>query len=208
MAHSILTKSQRNALEIITGTELARMFYLAGGTALAIQLGHRYSEDFDFFSKKSFQTKTILTVLKDRGTINVVGEAPNTLHLLFNSIKASFFQYEYRLLSPLIIKENGLRIASIPDIAAMKIAAICSRGSKKDFIDLYVVCTQCFPLPKAIEYFNKKIKPVKYERYHILRSLNYFDDAEEQDTPKMIDKITWKEVKSYFEEEVRMLTGT
>jgi hypothetical protein len=205
MEQTILTKSQRTALEIITGTTLVKTFYLAGGTALAMHLKHRYSDDFDFFSQKTFQPKSVITLLKDQGKIKVIFEDHDTLHLLVNKINVSFFHYGNRLLTSLIKKENNLQLASIPDIAAMKIAAICSRGSKKDFVDLYVISTKCFPLQQAIEYFNKKIKPVRYDQYHVVRSLQYFEDAEKQEMPKMIMRVSWSEVKKFFEKEVKEL---
>ncbi|TAK59716.1 MAG: hypothetical protein EPO24_07455 [Bacteroidetes bacterium] len=203
MERDILTKSQRKALEIISETSISKDFYLAGGTALALQLRHRRSDDFDFFSAKQFQPDDISDVLKKHGRVNQKYKDNRTLHLQLLNVDVSFFHYDYPLLSKPAIEENNIMLAGIPDIAAMKVAAISHRGSKKDFIDLYVICNEHFSLTKALTFFEKKYKPLLHDYYHIQSSLVYFEDAEQQAMPKMITKVSWKEVKKFFEEEVK-----
>ena len=113
--------------------------------------------------------------------------------------KLSFFKYPYPLLfKPLPFK--GVNIAHVFDIACMKIVAISERGTKRDFIDLYFIC-KTNPLDEMFELFRKKYQLVKYNIIHILKSLVYFEDAENDPEPQMIEKVDWEEVKNFFEKE-------
>lgn len=122
--------------EKIAKSGLASKFYLAGGTALAIQLGHRESIDLDFFSQENFSHAELKNKLPESGKFYLSGEEEGTLHGALDEVKSSFLKYSYDLMYPFLDFE-GIKIADERDIAAMKIDAISSRGSKKDFIDLY-----------------------------------------------------------------------
>jgi hypothetical protein len=112
-------------------------FYLAGGTGLALQLGHRVSEGLDFFTEKSFAPETVIRLLVGRLAVTIAGAAPGTLHALCGEgIKTRFFFYPYRLLYP-PISFQGCFIADWRDIAAMKLVALSQRGTKKDFVALF-----------------------------------------------------------------------
>lgn len=103
--------------------------------------------------------------------------------------------------SPLI-QYHHVRIASIVDIACMKLNAISSRGTMRDFIDLYVICKNENLLPELIAFFDQKYHGVKYNRLHVLKSLVYFEDAEKDEPPQMIEKIDWQTIKNYFQKEI------
>lgn len=180
--------------------EVARGFYLAGGTGLALQLGHRISGDFDFFSDKVFEPWVLSSRLSEAGRFVVSSEAKGTLHGVFESTKVSFLHYKYRLLFP-TIKLQNVEVADYRDIALMKITAISGRGSKKDFVDLYFAC-QKETLPYFLKLFNRKYREANYSKYHILRSLTYFDDAEEEPNPVMLKPWSWEDIKTYFVTEV------
>lgn len=92
----------------------------------------------------------------------------------------------------------GIPVADIPDITAMKPAALAGRGSKKDFVDLYFICKEVFTLQHAIALFKQKYQKIEYDPYHLLRSLTYFEDAEEEPMPEMIRGVTWEEIKQFF----------
>jgi hypothetical protein len=98
----------------------------------------------------------------------------------------------------------GIRIARAKDIAPMKIAAICERGTKRDFIDLFFILKvkKILTLEESLKLYDKKFKLLKENKLHILKSLCYFEDAEKELMPKMIEKVKWSEIKEFFKKEV------
>lgn len=177
----------------IASSELASMFYLAGGTALAIELGHRESIDLDWFSQTDFEAPAVKEILSGLGGFMIAGESRGTIHGLLDDVKVSFFHYKYPLLFPLV-KFEGINLADERDIAAMKIDAISSRGAKKDFIDLFFLLKK-YPLTELLDFFNRKYQGIEYNLLHILKSLSYFEDAEHEPKPMMLMPIEWAEVK-------------
>lgn len=120
----------------IASKKILGNFYLAGGTALALRFGHRRSIDLDFFSKKLFSIKNLKKELRDLGAFKIDSEQKDTLNCRLDGVRLSFFEYPYKTLFP-FIKYRGVKIADFKDIACMKLEAVSSRGSKKDFVDLY-----------------------------------------------------------------------
>lgn len=192
MHEETLYLKTKNALEKVRAEELLQSFYLAGGTALALQLGHRKSIDLDFFSQKYPPHEQLLQALK-KYQPTIVQQSTGTLDIFINEVKISFFEYVYPLLEN-TIKYKELEIASPLDIACMKISAISQRGSKKDFVDLYFLL-QKYTLDELFTAFEKKYKGIKYQRLHILKSLVYFDDAESDPEPDYIKPVKWEDVK-------------
>jgi len=111
-------------------------FYLAGGTGLALQIGHRYSNDFDFFTDQNFNNESIKQILASVGTFQLFQDKEGTVEGSVNNTRLSFFHYPYPLIDETIFV-GRLELASILDIALMKLSALSSRGSRKDFVDLY-----------------------------------------------------------------------
>jgi len=179
-------------------------FYLAGGTALALQLGHRDSIDFDFFSTNSFSTEELFYKIKRIFTghqIVKVQEAKDTLTLIIDqSIKLSFFGYQYELMKPLI-DENFLKMASIEDIACMKMSAIISRSVLKDYVDLYFIFHQ-FKLATLLNLTNKKFPAI--DSNLVLKSLVYFEDIEKEPIIfKHNQEVSFELIKKYLLETVK-----
>ena len=167
----ILTPDQQSALAVLARQPVVGTFYLAGGTALALQLGHRESVDFDFFRRETFDPPWLLDQLPTSSPIRILQEATNTLTVDFQGVKTSFFAYPHDLLQPALGAEAPVPLASVPDIAAMKLAAIGGRGARKDFVDLYFIGRDCFPLREAVVYLEAKFSRQEFDLYHILRSL-------------------------------------
>jgi len=111
-------------------------FNLAGGTALALQIGHRISYDLDFFTSQDFEPDTLFAEINQHLQIQLLAKSKNTLNLTANSIKIDLLKYPYPLIDN-ILTINELRLLSKKDIAPMKISAICNRGAKRDFYDFY-----------------------------------------------------------------------
>ncbi|EKD56107.1 MAG: hypothetical protein ACD_58C00297G0012 [uncultured bacterium] len=178
-------------------------FYLAGGTSLALQIGHRESIDLDFFSYKKFSNKSLKSVLEQIGKLQIITDEPNTLNLTIDRIKLSFFYYPYKLILP-TLRFKGINIADKRDIAAMKLEAIAGRGSKKDFIDIYYLC-QKYSLEKILAWYKKRYKNLSINQFHLIKSLTYFVDAENDPIPKMLKPVNWTQVKEEIIKEVKKL---
>lgn len=178
-------------------------FYLVGGTALALQLGHRMSIDIDLFTLEPFDKSKLLDLLNAHFTdVTIESEGDTMLVTNINQIKVDFVKMSYPILfTPMTI--DGVRMLDIRDIATMKIKAIAQRGSKKDFFDLFFLLNQ-LQLQEMLEWFSAKFK--QQEIFHIIKSLTYFDDAESYANPLVFDQtITWERVKQLILKTVKEL---
>lgn len=164
---------------------------LVGGTALALQYGHRMSVDLDFFGKIEVDNIDIKEQLQNIGKLSVIKESRNINVFLINGVKVDFINYPYQWIDE-AIKDETVMLASPRDIAAMKVNAIEGRGSKKDFIDLYFLL-QRYSLQDILGFYAKKYP--EYSIFRALMSLTYFEDAENQFMPKMFTNVSWEDVK-------------
>jgi predicted nucleotidyltransferase component of viral defense system len=200
----VLPGNTKAILALLEKAEIIQKAYLAGGTALALQLGHRISYDLDFFTKEEFNEQMLLPESKKISDFQLEKIAWRTILGKFEDVKFSIFYYKYPILYP--IKKFGMiNITDVLDIAAMKIAAVASRGTKRDFIDLYFICKETASLKEAINLYDRKYQNLAATKVHIIKSLVYFDDANPEEMPEMLKKVTWEEVKKYFENEVKKL---
>jgi hypothetical protein len=192
-----------HTLRDLQGSSVLTPFYLAGGTGLALRLGHRRSADLDFFTPETIHEDSLLQKVQTLGNFSLVAKEPGTLHAHIGETKVSFLAYAYPLLFPCEAFEY-VRVADPRDIACMKVSAIASRGTKRDFIDLFAVA-QDYGLPQILEWFKEKFAPANYSSVHLWKSLTYFDDAEKDPPPDMLLPISWNEVKRFFTREVPRL---
>lgn len=203
MHESVLDEETKKNIKILSQQDFIRSFYLAGGTACAVHLGHRISNDLDFFSKEDFSHFEVQNSLRDSGHFLTDYSDSQTLIGRFNKVKISFFHYDY----PLIGETHhflNLRISSLEDIGCMKIDAISSRGSKRDFVDLYFILKKFnLDLKEFFKYFEEKYGKENYNIYHILKSLVYFEDAERDPGLNMLDQFSWENVKIFFIEQIK-----
>lgn len=175
---------------------------MAGGTALALQIGHRTSLDFDFYNKRRFDTQELREEFdgKFQG-VREIHLKPNSMEIEIGTIGLSFFFYRYGLIKKPIVFE-GILLASKEDIAAMKILAISQRGKRRDFIDIYFLMKE-FGL-KSILDFTKEKYPM-FNVYVGLQGLVYFEDAEDDPAKgrfKLLKEFNWSEIKKYIIKEV------
>ena len=177
---------------------------MAGGTALALHLGHRISVDLDFFTLEVFDEKTLSGELNQLLEYKEEGTAWRTVWGKVSKTKFSLFYYQYPLIKKTINFE-GIQILQKEDIAAMKIHAIEDRGAKRDFFDLYFLAKE-FSLEQMLKFYDQKYGNLKDHFYIILKSLNYFTDAEkEHANPKMLTPVSWEEVKKFFQKQSILL---
>lgn len=182
-------------------------FYLAGGTALALQLGHRKSQDYDLFRAEKFDERQLLARVRDAfqgHDLRIVQQAWQTLDVLVDQVKVSFFYDPYPPLGKLLELEDGnLRLASVVDIGCMKLSAITSRASYKDFVDLYFIL-QTVSLPELLRRCREKIPAL--DTNLVLKSLVYFGDVQEEKLEFMPGKETrFKTVQDYLVKHVRTI---
>ena len=173
-------------------------FALAGGTSLALQIGHRQSIDLDFFSTGIFDVKELEIILaeSDKFNFEYIGSNSRMLFGLINNIKCDFINEPATLIEPFLIS-GGISYFSIPDIAAMKLHTICGRGKKKDFFDIYALL-QIYSWEKLLEWFLKKYN--QSQLFFLQRSILYFEDAENDPDIKSYPPFikNWKEIKSFI----------
>lgn len=202
MFYNILDKKRFELLPLFKS--LKKDYYLAGGTALALQIGHRDSIDFDFFSNKNINTdklfKKLITIFFGHKLIKVQ-EEPDTLSVIIDeSVKLSFLTYMYDLIDN-SIEEDNLRLASIGDIGCMKLSAVTGRASKKDYIDLYYIF-HIISLGDLLKKASEKF-PI-LDNNLILKSLVYFNDVvNEPILFKNDNYIEFDEVKIFLEDLVK-----
>src|SRR3989344_1269988 len=193
------------AIQLISGFPEIKKAYLAGGTALALQIGHRISVDLDFFTQEEFNETELSIKLATLPEFVQDGTAKWTVWGKIGKTKFSIFYYKYPLLDE-VVPFEGIQLASLADIAAMKIHAIEDRGTKRDFVDSYFLAKK-YTFEEMLGFYQKKYGVLEDHLYTILRSLDYFEDAEqESDMPKMLTEVNWEKVKEYFRKETHQLT--
>jgi len=190
----ILPEEQLRLFEKLSSLNFINDFYLAGGTCLTLQIGHRQSVDFDFFIPADFETSNIVNKLIQIGSYQRDNEERNTINGSLNGVRISFFGYQYDIIDEFKIY-NNIRLAGLKDIAAMKLETIAGRGSKKDFVDLFFLLQQ-YTLEDIFSFHTQKYGVGLSNQYHHLKSLVYFADAEAEAMPLMIKPLIWKDVKS------------
>lgn len=179
-------------------------FYLGGGTAVAIYLGHRRSVDFDWFTSEPLSDPLRLgRALQNAGiAFDTDSVDAGTLHGLADGIRVSFLEYPYTLLQPTVAwPDFGCRLASREDLACMKLSAIAGRGARKDFIDLYALGRTGLELPRMLALYQRKFSTADIG--HVLFSLTYFDDAEAEAMPELLQPFDWRTVRSTVKAWVR-----
>ena len=178
---------------------------LAGGTGLALQIGHRISEDFDFFRADTFFPERLHEALRSIDEVETLQEEDRTLTVLVSAVKISFFSVPDEFLFQGQPYELFV-LADPRDIALMKLAAISGRGSRKDFIDLYTLLRGGLSLEQIFEWLPEKYGKGRVNTYHVLKSLTYFEDAEREPMPEMLEPFNWIECKAFFVREAHAIT--
>jgi predicted nucleotidyltransferase component of viral defense system len=176
---------------------------LVGGTSLALQFGQRLSIDLDFFSENLIEHEEILMNIKPLGKVDIVSKSKYISCFYIDDIKVDFVSLPYKWIDGPVF-EDTIRLASIKDIAAMKLSAITNRGSKKDFIDLALLIDK-LSLRQMMNLYHEKY-PDGMEMM-VLRSLVYFDDADVQSDPVMLVPYDWKSIKKLILDEVKLFTN-
>lgn len=193
-----ISEGMRFVLNEFFKSDIAQKFYLAGGTALSLQIGHRQSVDLDFFSA----TEDIPTIRQaliqsfDLLETQITDTSWGNLVLLVNGIRVGFYGYGYTLINPLVEYEK-IQLASVEDIALMKMDALLSRASRKDFYDIYFICKN-ISLNQLFSKVHKKYPSIRDFEVQVTKRLVYFETAELDTDPILLSTIYWQAVKDYF----------
>ncbi|MGC9338055.1 MAG: nucleotidyl transferase AbiEii/AbiGii toxin family protein [Candidatus Cloacimonadia bacterium] len=177
-------------------------FYLGGRTGLALQIGHRRSEDLDFFSIEAFDETRLA---REIDGFQVIQQYRGTVHGILNGIRLSFLHYSVPLINEPYVWE-GIKIASIPDLIGEKFKAISQRGAKKDFCDLYAAFKTGISIQQGCQYFKQRFQNTGIQFYSILKGLTYFEDAESDPDPLWLSddfRTDWKDIKSFFTKNIK-----
>lgn len=193
-----------SVLELIVSLqkqEYLKGFFLVGGTALALHLGHRKSDDIDLFSNFDFDATQLQERIHMDYTYKLLFAARNTLKGSIDEIMVDFIAHRYEYIhEPLNL--SGIGILSVQDIIAMMLNAVSTSGQRsKDFIDIFYLLKE-YNLGEMLSFYSKK--------YHqendsiVLKSLIYFDEVDLSDWPVLIKKpaLGWDEVKAHLDKAV------
>ena len=204
----VLPQNQSRALAALGPSATREGFYLAGGTAVALHLGHRQSVDFDWFTAAALdQPLELAERIRSGGVaLEVDRVEPGTLHSRVLGVRTSFLRYAYPLIDETVPwPEFSCVLASLEDLACMKLAAVAQRGARKDFLDVFAIGRERITLARMLELYQRKygIRDVG----HVLAGLCYFDDAEREPTPALLASLEWAEVKAAVAAWVKDVAG-
>lgn len=196
-----VTTEMRQVMAGFAQSEFGARFYLAGGTALALQIGHRSSIDLDFFSASEDipSINAPLQVALQAFDPILLDTSWGNLLYLANAVRIGFYGYGYPMVSAFVDAE-GIQLASIADIGLMKLDALLGRASRKDFLDLYVIC-QKTPLRQLLDLAPQKYPYVRDFEAQVVQRLVYFEVAEQEEPVSMLQPVDWNIVKQYFRQQ-------
>ena len=203
MFENILLLQTKNLLEKLKPGNLPEKSYLAGGTAVALHLGHRKSIDLDFFTPYEFAERQWEEKLKKDLSLKLIKRDWQTLIGTVNGIKFSLFSYKYKQIAAFEYFLE-LPVASAPDLCAMKLDTIIARGTKRDFIDIYFL-SQKFSLKEMFSFYQKKYGNLEEKEIMIRKSLVFFEESDGDEMPQMLIETDWEEIKKWFLGEVKNL---
>ena len=197
-----LTPETREAFQHVARLSFIQSFYLAGGTGLALHLGHRFSVNLDLFSTDETAVgpdqRDAMRILLDNPSLSITHDLDGTFVATWQDVGISFFRLPlYPLVQPPVLLDD-IPLATIPEIGAMKLAAIIDRGTRKDMVDLYYLL-QTVSLETIFEVASVKYARVRSFPISAIRALAYFADAEAVPMPRMLDRTSWSKMKKFLE---------
>jgi hypothetical protein len=200
-----LAERQRRALDRLRPLADSLGLYLAGGTAVASHLGHRVSRDIDLFSREpDLDLTAVHAAMTALPGVEVVSMTDAALHVRLEGLPVDVVRYPYRPLQEPRSDPGQFPVASLEDLAVMKLSAIARRGIRRDFWDLYaIVASRALSLEQALRSYVRRYGVRQSDLYHVLRALTYFDDAEADALlPEGLSTEAWTEITAWFTSEV------
>ncbi|MEZ4726496.1 MAG: nucleotidyl transferase AbiEii/AbiGii toxin family protein [Caldilineaceae bacterium] len=201
-----ITNQMREVIQFLGRQDFMAEFYLAGGTALALRQGHRISVDLDFFSATNEITANIRQrIIQTLIPFNrqILEEVDGNLLLRLTDLRVGFFGYGHPLLAPTDSVE-GVAVAALVDIGLMKLDALISRGSRKDFYDLYVIAQE-IPLADLLALGRAKYPYARDFELMAVESLVLFENADRDLQPQLLLELPWTAIRTFFVEQAQQL---
>jgi hypothetical protein len=191
----VLEAGQHAVLQRMAAPVANEGFYLGGGTAIALHLGHRKSVDLDWFSFERVEDpRRLVGRLRDEGVaIENAQTERGTVHGAVDGVRVSLLEFRYALLAP-VERFDGIPIAALDDLAPMKLSVIAQRGTRRDFVDIHALVQEFRPLPEMLELYRRKFEVE--DVMHVVYALGHFDDAEPEQMPTMLRDTAWGTVKA------------
>jgi hypothetical protein len=199
MHAEILTKNQKELLPLIH--RFSGSFYLAGGTAIALQIGHRRSIDFDLFTKEDIHRLKIQHIIKESGfeIQDVLYEAFDQMHCLVHGVKLTFFNYPFDIPAHCVFEEM-IFMPSLLDLGVMKAYALGGRGKWKDYVDLYFLLRNFISLQDIENRAHALFGSVFNEKL-FREQLAYFEDIDYSEEVEMVSESpVQEEIKTFLTE--------
>ena len=196
-----ISPAMRQVMATFGRTEIGAHFYLAGGTALALQLNHRLSFDLDFFSPTEdipSNRQTLKGALESFDPI-LSDTSWGNLVFLAQGVRVGFYGYGYSMVEPFVMADE-VQLASVADIGLMKLDALLARASRKDFHDLYAIC-QRMPLREVLDLAPRKYTSTRDFEAQAVKRLVFFERAEEEEPPSLLEEVSWETVKMFFRQQ-------
>ena len=189
-----------DVLNFLSAQDFLSDFRLVGGTALALYWGHRLSVDIDLFTDKKISLIEIEQKLSDLKDAVQLSKNPIGLTYKIKEVKCDFLTYPYTFAFD-AINDKGIRIANIEDIIALKLGAIANRGARKDFVDLYYILEK-YSVHDLFFFYTRMYHVTEY--FSLLKSMTYFEDAENELLPKLLldESLTWEKIKKTITKKV------
>jgi hypothetical protein len=204
MNEHVLDRKKRKVIRL--QAELVRQgrFFLAGGTGLGLRLGHRLSDDLDWFTPDRFDAKALmarLETLPEKPSV-LKQDGQHTVRAYYDKLETSFITYAQVPARPesITIADMAIPVADIGVLAAMKAGVVHDRGSRRDLIDVHAIST--LPGWTVGRFIEHGVRHLPLEAEQIARALSYFADAEREPMPRGC-KISWAEVKADLVKGVR-----
>ncbi len=198
-----LTREQQRALDRLSQANALREFYLAGGTAIGLHLGHRTSVDLDLFSMDAhvLLDDLRLSLVTQLPEFEVVNVSDATIQGRMLGIPVDIVRYPYPPLEPPETRGRAVPLASLLDLATMKLSAIARRGLRRDFWDLHEIIQRSeLDLSSVSDAFKRRFGRSDADLYHVLRALTHFDDADAETTlPRGMSAARWRTIRAWFE---------
>ena len=186
-------------LKRLSSLSIFQQMRLVGGTALALQYGHRRSVDLDFFGTITCSVDELTEELKAAvGELTLLSASKTIRVYSIQNIKVDIVNYGYGWIDDAVVSDEII-LASPKDIAAMKVNAVIGRGTKKDFIDIYYLLKH-FSFEQLIQFYLQKY--LDGSEYRALLSMTYFGDADPQPMPFMFQSVGWNEIKDEIKHQV------
>lgn len=199
MHHEALTKKGKTVFDVLKGFEFLSKFNLAGGTGLALQIGHRVSVDFDFFSRRELD-KDLLKRLEGElpeEEAKIIRNDSGELTILINGVKVTFLHYPFPAVTS-TVDLDGVSAYSVKEIAASKAYTIGRRGEYKDYIDLYFLFKRDYVTLSEIINLSKEKYGDKFNGRLFLEQLLFREDIKEMEIEFLEEEISEKQIFSYF----------